>query len=50
MDLGSLQCWSATSISTLMDPPTLLDPSLTSTYMPGTPRSGYSEFAQFIDL
>ena len=50
MDLGSLQCWSATSISTLVDPPTLLDPSVTSTHMPGTPRSGFSDSGEFIDL
>ena len=55
MDLGSLQCWSATSISTLVDPPTLLwthplPYGLPLPNMPGTPRSGYSEFAQFIDL
>ena len=50
MDLGGLQCWYPTSISTLVDPPTLQDSSLTSTHMPSTPRSGFSEFTQFIDL
>ena len=50
MDLGGLQCWYAISISTLVDPPSLLDPSVTSTHMPGTPRSGFSVSGEFIDL
>ena len=50
MDLGGLQCWYATSISTLVDAPTLLDPSITSTRMTGTSRSGFSDSGEFIDL
>ena len=50
MELRALQCCYMTYISPLVDSPTLLDPSFTSTHMPGTPRSGFSEFAQFIDL
>ena len=50
MDLGGLQCWYATSISTLVDAPTLLDPSVTSTRMTGTSRSGFSDSGEFIDL
>ena len=50
MDLGGLQCWYSTSISTLVDSPTLLDSSVTSTHMPGTPQSGFSDSGEFIDL
>ena len=50
MDLGGLQCWYATSISTLVDAPTFQDPSVTSTHMTDTSRSGFSDAGEFIDL
>ena len=50
MELGGLQCCYMASISPLVDSLTLLDPSFTSTHMPGTPRSGFSDSGEFIDL